>query len=118
MRRTIPWPSVTPAKPAAMPVAKGLTVEPNTPAPAPQKNNSHGGDGVIACGEHDGEKQGVKSDGFLCHAKSGSTQSKGAHQDRDEQLFSTFQPADDTGNSGINGAGFPHYSGENLLRNE
>lgn len=33
----MPCPMLTPAKPAAMPVAKGFTVEPSTPAPAPSK---------------------------------------------------------------------------------
>ena len=34
-RSSIPSPRDTPANPAAIPVAKGLTVEPNTPTPAP-----------------------------------------------------------------------------------
>ena len=36
-RSKMPSPRDTPAKPAAMPVAKGLTVEAMTPAPAPSK---------------------------------------------------------------------------------
>ena len=36
-RSTIPSPRETPAKPAAMPVAKGFTVEAMTPAPAPSR---------------------------------------------------------------------------------
>ena len=36
-RSPIPSPRVTPAKPEAMPVAKGFTVELMTPAPAPRR---------------------------------------------------------------------------------
>ena len=36
-RSRMPSPSDTPAKPAAIPVAKGFTVEAMTPAPAPSK---------------------------------------------------------------------------------
>ena len=36
-RRPIPCPIPVPANPAAIPVAKGFTVEPSTPAPAPSR---------------------------------------------------------------------------------
>ena len=42
----------TPAKPEAMPVANGLTVEPSTPIPAPSMIDRGAGQGVVPGGDH------------------------------------------------------------------
>ena len=38
-RPTRPWSMLVPAKPDAMPVAKGLIVEPSTPIPQPRRSS-------------------------------------------------------------------------------
>ena len=66
-RPTMPSLIETPAKPDAMPVAKGLTVEPSVADPAAEEHDRRAGQGVVAGGDHDRDDQRVKGQALLGH---------------------------------------------------
>ncbi len=101
-----------PAKPEAMPVAKGLTVEPEHADPGAQQDQRAGCQPVVAGRQHHRDDQGIEGQRLFSHAVGGAADGEDGHQDGEHPFLFALQLAHHPGDPGVDGAGLHRHAQE------
>ena len=94
-RPTRPSLSGMSAKPEAIPVANGFTVEPSTPMPAAEQDHRRADERVVARRDHHGDDQDVEGEALLRHAEGRPADGEDGHQQGDQPSLVAPQPLDE-----------------------